>query len=296
MSTAVRLAAPAKLNLYLHILGRRRDGFHLVDSLVAFAGVHDTLSILPGIELSLRRRGPEAAALPARDQDLIARTAQSCAQALGLGCDASIDLVKRLPVAAGMGGGSSDAAAALRGLATLWRRDVAELAPVATRLGADVPVCLFGRAAFVGGIGEVIGAAPALPAAHLILVNPRLALSTADVFRRYEAREAVAPTRPFTQSPRDAHELADRLRQTANDLTAAAISLAPVIDTVMAAIAAQPGCLLARMTGSGATGFGVFDAAHQAADAAATIGRAEPGWWVVATPLVSDVSSVAVED
>ena len=296
MIAAVRLAAPAKFNLYLHVLGRRHDGYHLLDSLIAFAGVHDTLSFSPGVELSLRRRGPEVAALPAPDQDLIARTANSCAQALGQRCDASIDVVKRLPVAAGMGGGSSDAAAALRGLATLWQRDVADLAPLAATLGADVPVCLFGRAAFVGGIGDDISAAPALPPAHLVLVNPRLALPTADVFHHCKPRDGVAPAKPFTQSPRDAQELASWLRRTENDLTAAAVSLAPVIDTVLAAIAAQPGCLLARMTGSGATGFGLFDAAHQAADAATSIGRAEPGWWVAATPLVHDIAGLAAED
>ncbi len=275
------------------MLGRRDDGYHRLDSLVAFAAIHDTLIFSAGAGVTLRRSGPEAAMLPDGESDLVARSARAAADALRRPCDATIELIKRLPVAAGIGGGSADSGATLRGLAKLWRRDVADLVPIAASLGADVPVCLFGRAALVGGIGDEVAPAPALPSAHVVLVNPRRALSTADVFCAYAASgpppTAPTPDRPFD----DAAGLADWLRQSTNDLTAAAVSLAPVIEQVQASIAAQPGCLLARMSGSGATCFGLFHRASEAADAAASLGRAQPDWWVAATPLVGDIASVA---
>ena len=189
MIAAISVAAPAKLNLYLQVLGRRADGYHLLDSLVAFASAHDTLTAAPAEDLSLALRGPFGPALAREADNLVLRAARLLAHELALKPKAALTLEKRLPLASGIGGGSADAAAALRALARLWDRSLAasELARLGLALGADVPVCLFGRAAFVGGIGEELTAAPPLPRAALVLVNPGMALSTATSFARARA-------------------------------------------------------------------------------------------------------------
>jgi 4-diphosphocytidyl-2-C-methyl-D-erythritol kinase len=285
-------AAPAKLNLYLHVTARRKDGYHLVDSLTAFAGLHDTVAVCPADRLSLSLEGPFAGALEAHADNLVVGAARRLAEAAGVESGAHIRLIKRLPVAAGLGGGSADAAAALRALDELWGLGLGaeKLAAVALEIGADVPVCLTGRAAFVGGIGDEIDLAPPLPPACVLLVNPGVPLSTAAV---YQARLGPfnAPAR-FRERARDAAELAAVLLERHNDLTNAAVTLCPEVGKVLGALVRAPGCRLARMSGSGATCFGLFGEETAARRAAADLQAAEPGWWIAVTELLGDTSGL----
>ena len=290
---ALRATAPAKINLYLHVVGRRADGYHLLDSLVAFAGVGDIVDVEASDALGLTIDGPFGAVLEAQDGDnLVLRAARRLAQAGGVPAQAAIRLDKRLPVAAGLGGGSSDAAAALMLLARLWRLDVGDddLACLGLELGADVPVCLAGQACFVGGVGDALAPAPVLPSAPMVLVNPGVALSTAAVFAARGGNFGAAAR--FDDAPADAAALAGLLATRGNDLDDAATRLAPVIGEVRAVLAARTGCLLARMSGSGATCFGLF-ADRALADAAARQLVADHAdWWVESTSLVAGQRSV----
>lgn len=285
----ITVFAPAKINLWLHVLGRRADGYHLIDSLVAFAEIGDSLTATPAAELSLALDGPFAASLPDPDDNLVLRAARMLAEAAGVAAGARLQLTKRLPVAAGIGGGSADAAAALRALMWLWRLDLREpeLMALGLRLGADLPVCLAGRACVMGGIGETIAPVPPLPPVPMLLVNPGVPLATAAVFAARTPAFSPAPAR-WADAPVDAAALAARLGPTRNDLTAAAVALAPALGEALALVSGQPGCLLSRMSGSGATCFGLFEDAAAAAAAAAAIRAARPGWWVAATKLAGE--------
>jgi 4-diphosphocytidyl-2-C-methyl-D-erythritol kinase len=282
------LLAPAKLNLYLHVIGRRADGYHLLDSLVAFADIGDWLTVAPAQRLSVAVTGPFAKDLASIDpaQNLVWRAAERLARQLGRVPDASVTLEKRLPVASGIGGGSSDAAAALKSLVSLWRAQLSDstLAALGAELGADVPVCLAGRSAFVGGIGESIEPAPALPAVAVALANPGRALVTADVFRT-RAGPFGEPAR-FGRAPRDAADLARLLADRRNDLTDPARAIVPEIDDVLTALAGCSGALLVRMSGSGATCFALFADINAAHDAAARLRSANRGWWVASGRLL----------
>lgn len=266
---AVTEAAPAKLNLALHVTGRREDGYHLLDSLVCFAAVGDAVQVAPG-PLSLRIDGPFAAKLRVQDDNLCLRAAQL------LGADAAIRLTKNLPVASGIGGGSADAAAVLRALTRMGH----PLPLNPERLGADLPVCLGSATARMQGIGEIVSPLPALPPLHLVLVNPGVAVPTPQIFARLRRRDNP----PLPQIPvfEDAPALVDWLEGTRNDLEPAAIEVAPVIAQVLQALRAQ-GAALARMSGSGATCLGIFDG--PAAAQAAAVVLARQGWWAVATEL-----------
>jgi 4-diphosphocytidyl-2-C-methyl-D-erythritol kinase len=292
VGAAISLPAPAKLNLYLHVTGKCTDGYHLLDSLVAFAGIYDTVDISPADRLSLVVDGPFAEGLPATDDNLVLKAARRLARAAGVSAGAAIRLDKRLPVASGIGGGSADAAATLIGLARLWNVDAGRvgLDGLALELGADVPVCLKGYAAFVGGIGEDIRRAPALPPAWLVLVNPGERLETRAVFQA--RRGEFSGSGRFDESPATAAVLAGMLASSRNDLTEAALGLAPVVGEALAALDASAGVLLARMSGSGATCFGLYAEAGQALAAQALIGRDHPRWWVLATPLIADVRAL----
>lgn len=288
----VREAAPAKLNLYLRVVGRRDDGYHLLDSLVAFAAAHDVIVAEPAETLSLAVDGPFAGALARAlrtdgQENLALRAARRLADAAGRRPEARITLTKNLPVAAGIGGGSADAAATLRALCALWKLDLSEgeLLRLALPLGADLPACLVARPAFVAGIGERIEAAPPLPAAGLLLVNPGAPVTTAGIFAaRSGPFSAPAGLRPEDLAAvRDVRALADLLRPFGNDLAAAAIAAVPAIGAVLDRLAAAPDCLLARLSGSGATCFGLFPDAASAESAAAAIAAEQPGWWVAPT-------------
>lgn len=271
------------------MLGRRDDGYHLLDSLIAFAGVGDIVRARPAGDLSLAIEGPFADALAAEDDNLVLRAARALAVAGGGGptrTGAAITLVKNLPVASGIGGGSSDAAAALRILDALWglHTPAPELAAIAAGLGADVPVCLLGRTAFVGGIGEDVTAGPKLPPVGLVLANPGVAISTAAVFRDLAGHSSKAARREA--APADAVELARQLANSRNDLSREACRHAPVVTDVLEALEGIPDCLLARLSGSGATCFGLFADVAVAKAAADRIGRANPGWWVQGTGFI----------
>lgn len=284
-----RLTAPAKLNLYLHVIGVREDGLHLLDSLAVFLGLHDTLTFCPDDTLSLVIRGPFAAALGEVDLDdnLVLRAARHLGRLHHVKRGAAITLTKNLPVAAGIGGGSADAAATLLGLTRLWSLGVEskELKEFALELGADVPVCIQGGPAFVGGIGETLTPVQGLPDAGLVLVNSGVALSTASVFKAYGG--TVSKSTPREALPKDVCELALYLKARRNDLTEAAISLVPEIADALSAIDDTPQCLLSRMSGSGITCFGLYGDCAAAETAAEVLSSRHPNWWIAATALLS---------
>lgn len=278
MATETALAR-AKVNLCLHVTGQRADGYHLLDSLVVFAEAGDVVAVRASKALTLAVTGPRAAALADAGDNLCLRAAR----AFGGGRAAAITLEKHLPVASGIGGGSADAAATLTVLARLWNCALPPADEV-LRLGADVPVCLQGRTARMRGVGEVIDPLPALPPAWLVLVNPGVAVPTPAVFRGL-TQKANAPLPAVLPAFPDAAALAGFLQRTRNDLAPPAEALAPVIATARQALAAQGGCLLARMSGSGATCFGLFATEAAAQAAASAMARVEPGWWVQAAAM-----------
>lgn len=281
----VRRAARAKINLYLHVLGKRPDGYHDLDSLVVFAEFGDEIEVALAPDLSLRTLGPFADRVPGSAGNLVLRAAE-CLRAEGrIAAGAEITLTKRLPVAAGLGGGSADAAATLHALSALWGIDSAQvdLRKIAAALGADVPVCLVGSPSLIRGRGEDLLPAPSLPPCHFVLANPGVALSTADVFAGYDGAGAGKAALQGT-SP-DARALAQALSERRNDLEPAARALVPAIGETLRLIAGTPGCLLARMSGSGATCFGLFENSIDAEAAAEIVRRAEPNWWIEATAM-----------
>ena len=280
--------APAKINLYLHVTGRRADGYHLLDSLVAFADVGDRVTVEPAAGFSFEVSGPDAGSLAGTATDnLVLRAARLIAAQVGITTGAALRLEKYLPVAAGIGGGSSDAAATLRALKRLWQVSVddATMQMLATRLGADVPACITGRAVWVGGIGERIEPAATLPNAGILLANSGRQLPTALVFAA--RRGPFGDPGRFARMPADAAGLAQALRRRRNDLTEAAIGLVPEIGSVLARLGALPGALLARMSGSGATCFALFGNRGEAESARKTLTAAEPDWWCAAGGFVA---------
>ncbi len=281
--------APAKVNLTLRVLARRGDGYHEIESLVVFADFGDALSFSRGGDLTLTVRGPGAAAAGEGNDNLVRKAARALAARrpdIALG---AFDLDKRLPVAAGLGGGSSDAAAALRliAAANAIARDHPDLYAAARATGADVPVCLDPRPRIMRGIGEILSAPFVLPPLPALLVNPGVALPTKAVFAAWKPA-AAAPV-PHDDAAignlTSAGELMHLLAMQANDLEAPAISLQPVIAEVLATLRGLAGCSLARMSGSGATCFGLFSTTVEAALAEKVLSVRQPGWWVKATTL-----------
>ena len=285
MATARAEPAPAKVNLTLRVVGRRADGYHDIESLVAFADVGDALAFAPARDLTLTVRGPTAAAAGNTADNLVLKAARALAErvdGLKLGRFA---LSKRLPVAAGLGGGSADAAAALRLLARANRmtRDDPRLMAAARATGADVPVCLDVRPRFMRGIGEILSEPLDLPRLPAVLVNPGVAVATRDVF----AALALEPARKVGASsscwPIGGQQCAALLAALADETPA--IKLAPVIADVLAELRRLPGCRLARMSGSGATCFALFDTRRAASAGAQKLRERHPAWWVRATAL-----------
>ena len=277
--------APAKINLSLRIIGRRADGYHELQSLVVFARIGDRVSAEAAGALTLDLHGPFAAALGGDPDNLVLRAARLLRERTGTRAGARLTLEKNLPIASGIGGGSADAAAGLRALVRLWGVDpgAAALGEMAAALGADVPVCLDARPALMWGAGANIARLDALPRFHLVLVNPGVGLATAEVFGALAAPAlAHVPEAPALPSFATLDALIRWLAGEANDLEAPAQALAPEIGTVLAALAASAGCRLARMSGSGATCFGIYADEAAATTAATAIARAHPGWWAVA--------------
>jgi 4-diphosphocytidyl-2-C-methyl-D-erythritol kinase len=283
MAGAAVRSAHAKVNLWLNVVGRRRDGYHLLDSLVAFIDLADTLDVRPSDRLSLELAGSQAASLAADPDNLVLKAARLLADRAGVAPRATIRLGKHIPVAAGLGGGSADAAAALRALSELWRVALPEeeLFDLAASLGADVPMCLAGHTALVSGIGERLQPAPALPPTAILLVNPGTPLPTRDVF---EARRGPFSTAvPVTQPWHDLPELVTALVRRGNDLSDAAISLRPAIAEVLTFLHNSRGARYAAMSGSGATCFALYDSLGAAQRASASM---PPAWWRHAGALI----------
>jgi 4-diphosphocytidyl-2-C-methyl-D-erythritol kinase len=270
-------AAPAKINLFLHVGERRADGFHPLQSLAVFTDLGDVLAMEDAVELSLAVAGPFAAGLQGEGDNLVLRAGR----ALGSG-GARLTLTKNLPVASGIGGGSADAAAALRGLSRLWTTGDRNLHEIAATLGSDIPVCVDSTAAFMEGRGEILRPVPSMPRVPMLLVNPGVPVPTRDVFAALESRSGAEMKLPGGHF-QDTADLLRFLESTRNDLQAPALKLQPVIGEVLAAIAALPGALMARMSGSGATCFGIFADDDCCRRAAGTLRLAAPGWWVAPT-------------
>jgi 4-diphosphocytidyl-2-C-methyl-D-erythritol kinase len=278
---ALSESAPAKVNLFLHVTGRRADGYHLLDSLAVFPETGDRVAARPASGLSLRLEGPFAGALADEPDNLVLRAARALAEANGRSANVALTLEKNLPPASGIGGGSSDAAAALRLLARLWGVSVPE--GLGLSLGADVPVCLSApEPRRMGGVGEGLAPPAALPGFWMVLANPGAAVSTAVAFQALEGRFS-APA-PQTPALRDFRALVAWLAPLRNDLETPARALCPVIDEVLGALDDAP---LARMSGSGATCFALHARAEDARAQAARLRRTRPDWWVTAAPVAA---------
>jgi len=281
--------APAKINLFLHVGDKRDDGYHALESIAAFVDVGDKLAFAPADSLTLRIDGPFGEGLAGESDNLVLRAARVLAEHAGIEAHAAITLTKNLPLASGIGGGSADAAAALRGLVQLW--DLTQVGPIIAReiaetLGSDVPVCVESRPSWMEGRGEIVTFVRAVPPIKVVLVNPGIAVPTAAVFGALKARSGV-DTASRILFDRDAWSMADYLQSTRNDLEEPALGLAPVIGEVLAALRAQPGVYLARMSGSGATCFAFFENDAAAEAAADTIAKAHPNWWVKAARILA---------
>ncbi|ABS62344.1 4-diphosphocytidyl-2C-methyl-D-erythritol kinase [Parvibaculum lavamentivorans DS-1] len=283
MSGPVTEAARAKINLTLRVLGKRADGYHELQSLVVFAQSGDRLTAREADELRLDVAGRFAAALQGEPDNLVLRAARMLREETGIKSGAHLTLEKNLPVASGIGGGSADAAAALRALTALWGVAPGDevLSRIAAALGADVLVCLHSRTAMMWGKGEKIMPLADLPRFWLVLANAGIALSTAAVFRELAAAPlAAAPSDPAPVPPGTLDDLAAWLAAEGNDLEPPALTLAPEIGETISALALTAGCLLARMSGSGATCFGLYAAEEEAREAALVLQAAHPGWWL----------------
>ena len=290
MPAPLTTRARAKVNLDLTLLGRRADGYHELDSLVAFAGIGDGLALDPSGAPGLAISGPRSAGLEAGPGNLVLRAAEAFRAAYPAARSGAFHLVKRLPVASGIGGGSADAAAALRLLARLNGLPLAtpRLQEIAAAIGADVPVCLASRARVMSGIGERLGPVLRLPRLPALLVNPGVPVETVAVFRALglpASGELAQPRPPIEAVPETVPALHAKLAASRNDLEPPAMRVAPVVAQVLERLRALAGCRLARMSGSGATCFALFDDTETSLAAGRALRREGRGWWVAPTLL-----------
>ena len=279
--------APAKINLYLHVTGRLDNGYHLLDSLVAFADIGDEISIEPAHEFRFSIEGPYANAFGPKDRDhspdssnLVVQAVWHLARAAQKIPNVRIRLTKNLPLASGIGGGSSDAAAVIWGLLEWWKipKQTRYVQGIMARLGADVPVCLNCRPARVRGIGDILDPAPGLAEIPVVLVNPGRPCMTGEAFSRF-AGKFRAPV-AFPGGLEKTEVLVSFLKQQDNDLFKPALDMVPEIGNVLSALNTEEGCMFTRMSGSGATCFGLFENEVLALKAAQDIARDNPDWWV----------------
>ncbi len=272
--------APAKVNLYLHLCGRRADGYHLLDSLVVFPAIGDRLSVATAAALSLEAEGPFAPGVPTDEGNLVLRAASALARQHGIAAGAAIRLVKNLPIASGIGGGSSDAAAALQLLSRLW--GVAVDDSLALSLGADVPVCCAApRAMRMQGIGERLSPAPALPPFWLVLANPLVPTPTGAVFAGVRDR-CPPPGPPASEGGfSEVDAFVEWLALQRNDLQDPAAAICPAVGRVLSGLR-DAGAPLARMSGSGATCFAIAGSEAEANAISARLRSARPEWWIAA--------------
>jgi len=280
--------APAKVNLFLHVGAPRADGFHAICSLMAFADIGDCVTLTPGMR-GFRLEGPFAAGLAAEANNLVTRARDAVLAAAGARGDFGLTLHKALPVASGLGGGSSDAAATLRLVRDYLRMEIDDdrLRDIAAGLGSDTPACVDPRPVIATGRGERLAPCPAFPDLPVVLVNPGVVSPTGPVYRAYDGDVsswgANAPDwPPRLASPSD---MAAFLRTCRNDLQAPAVALQPAIAETLAEIAAAPQALLTRMSGSGATCFALCEDSRAASGLAARLAAARPNWWVRACTL-----------
>lgn len=292
--------APAKLNLYLHITGRRPDGFHLLDSVFVFAGTGDRVTLTRAETPSFTITGRLADQLAPTDDNLVMRSLNAVAATLGRDLNFQITLNKDMPIAAGIGGGSSDAAAAVRALAAFWPEvNNLPLIDILTPLGADIPPCLTAAPVHVGGIGDILTPTPPLPPLWCVLVNTGTPVSTPEVFKAYKAQsKSFSDPGDLSQSDLklglDPHALATTLKAHHNDLEAPALSVDPNIQDTLAAVAATPQCLLSRVSGSGGTVFGLYASEAQAQTASKILATAFPSAWIKAAPILTTPPVVQV--
>jgi 4-diphosphocytidyl-2-C-methyl-D-erythritol kinase len=294
--TAHARLARAKLNYALHVTGRRADGYHLIDSLAVFPAIGDRVGLnpggsSPGLTISGRFAAdlapPDDAAGDGPADNLVSAAARRLAEHLGRDADAALELKKTLPVASGIGGGSADAAAALRLLRDLWAPDLDDeaLAGLAADLGADVPMCLLSKPVRVEGIGEILTPLKRFPAHAVVLANPGTAVSTPDVFKALTKKDNPALPPLPEEGFGDLAALCAWLKDTRNDLEHPARAIAPEVDDVLAALGGCAGARLARMSGSGATCFAIFESLTEAQAAEQALHAAHPSWWVAAAPV-----------
>ena len=281
--------APAKVNLYLHVTGRLDNGYHTLDSLIAFADAGDSIDIEPAPDFEFHVRGPYAKLFKPKEIDaspdssnLAVQAAWSLARAAQKNLNVRITLTKNLPLASGLGGGSADAAAVIWGLCEWWNisRSAHYLPGLMAKLGADVPVCFPCKTARVRGIGDILDAAPLVGETPIVLVNPGKHCSTAEVFTLFDAKYKEPMALP--ESLENYKDLIAFLKTRDNDLQKPALEVAPEISSALKALESQKGCGFARMTGSGATCFGLFENEAQAQKAARGIAVKNKGWWVKA--------------
>ena len=279
----ISVKAPAKVNLYLHVTGRRDDGYHLLDSLFVFTADGDVVSVQKSDTLSLKIIGPYAESLSVGEENSVLKAARLLADVCAVPAKAAITLEKNLPVASGIGGGSADAAAALKALIRLWNLTISPacLHETALKLGADVPSCLAAKPVQVSGIGEILTPAPELPALFLVLVNSNRPVFTPAVFKT--RKPFFSKPAPFTEKMTDFDAFVRALSDRGNDLGEAACKIEPSVGEVLEALRSDPLCRLARMSGSGGTCFGLFPSADEASLCCRNIREKHPDWWVLNT-------------
>lgn len=286
-TSPLRVIAPAKVNLCLHVLGRREDGYHHLSSLAVFTAFGDELEFTPAHALSLKISGPFADALKGEplEKNLIWRAAESLAQGAGLPAHAAITLKKNIPVGAGLGGGSSDAAATLAALSHLWGCSLPQpqLQQLALSLGSDVPACIKARPVWIRGVGDVLTPA-SWPGGWLLLANPRVSLSTPEVYGAL--RPPYSPQPPVLPHGATLWQASAWAQARHNALEAPALVMQPAIRELLSFISRQPGCMISRMSGSGATCFGLFDNQAAAKNAADALSASHPQWWSAVTRIL----------
>ena len=285
----LKVFAPAKVNLYLHVTGRQADGYHTLDSLVTFADVGDMVTFEKAREFSLTVDGPFAGSFTRAEletspqsKNLIVKAAWQLSGLLARELDVAIHLTKNLPFGSGLGGGSADAAACMWGLCQFWNVPLPEghRTSLALQLGRDVPVCLKSHTTFMRGTGEYLFKAPEVPEIPVVLAWPGQPVSTGEVFQNLGMSVFSDPVQ-FAASYDMPQTISDFLAlHTRNDLQATSCALNPLIHKALGQIAAQPGCQLARMSGSGSACFGVFENEERSQAAAEALTLAHPGWWV----------------
>lgn len=277
----------AKINLHLHITGRAENGYHLLDSLVAFTSIADDIQITPSDKFQLNITGNTNLSAACAEQDnLITRVTRLLAEHQDIQPHVQINLTKNIPLAGGLGGGSADAAATLLLLQDIWNISSDDIIQnIATKLGSDIVACLYNGPVIMRDTGNTILPAPTMPEIYGVLVNPNVACSTPEVYQIYaQSNQDFSEDIQFPEMFSSINELTDFLNQhTRNDLTDAAIKVAPVIRTVLDELADTPDCLLARLSGSGATCYGLFETDNKAQEASLKLKTLHPEWWIAPT-------------